>query len=250
MWGTWWARLAPLTVVVTPKVAGGSGFISPATPQTYEAGATPTFTFTPGPGFSLDSVTVDGQPVTPVGNTYTFPPLTSNHTIAVTYATSLTYPITATATTAGGSVSPAGTTQVPFLGSLTVNVAPQPNYHLDRLLVDGVPVAPTTAYTFTSVRSGHRLQASFAIDTYTVTPSVVGGLAGHGRISPAIPMTYAWGSTPTYRFTPDVGYAVFEVRVDGVAIQPTPRISYTFAPLWGPHTISVRFVKNYVPAPQ
>ena len=250
VWGTWWARVAPLSVVVTPTVAGGSGFISPATPQTYAVGSTPTFEFTAGPSFSLATVTVDGQPVTPTGNTYTFPPLTANHQIAVTYTTSVTYPITATAVTGGGSVSPAGTTQVPFLGNLTVAINAQPHYHLDRLLVDGTPVAPTSAYTFTSVRRGHRLQASFAIDTYTVTPSVVGGLAGHGRITPALTQTYAWGSMPTFRFTPDAGYAVFEVRVDGAAIQPTPRTSYTFEPLWGPHTISVRFVKNYVPAPQ
>jgi hypothetical protein len=31
---------------------------------------------------------------------------------------------------------------------------------------------------------------------------------------------------------------------------PTPRTSHTFAPLTAPHTISVRFVKGYVPTPQ
>lgn len=72
----------------------------------------------------------------------------------------------------------------------------------------------------------------------------------HGSISPALAGTFLYGATPTCRFTPESGYAVFEVRVDGVQVLPTPRSSYTFAPLAGPHTISVRFVKNYVPAVQ
>jgi hypothetical protein len=62
--------------------------------------------------------------------------------------------------------------------------------------------------------------------------------------------SYVWGSTPTYSFTPETGYAVFEVRVDGVQVLPTPRTSYAFAPLAGPHTISVRFVKGFVPTAQ
>lgn len=251
VWGTWWARVSPLTVVITPSVGGGLGSVSPATPQTVAAGATPGFTFRPSTGYRIETVTVDGQPVTMTGpNSYTFPPVAANHALVVTFATDHRYAVTAVPQTAGGTVTPLGTTWVPLGGSLTVAVVPDPNHHVDRVTIDGAAVRPATSYTFGYVSSAHRLQASFALDAYTVTPSVVNGLLGHGTVSPGTARTCVWGSTPTFRFTPASGYAVFDVRVDGVQILPTPRASYTFAPLTGPHTISVRFVRGYVPTPQ
>ena len=135
-----------------------------------------------------------------------------------------------------------------------MQVTPAPHYHVDRVLVDGRLVTlKNGAYTFTYVGAAHRLQAYFALDAYTITPSVLGGLLGHGTISPTLPATYIWGSTPTFRFTPAPGYAVFDVTVDGHSVLGSlapRRASYTFPPLTGPHTIQVRYVKAYVPAPQ
>jgi hypothetical protein len=163
-----------------------------------------------------------------------------------------TFPVTAVSFSGGGTVSPLGTTWVPLLENLTVTVTPEPHYHTARVTIDGAAVRVQPSYTFVKVSSRHRLEASFALDSYAVTPSVVPGADGrpHGTVSPATAKTYLWGSTPAFSFRPETGYAVFEVKVDGVRVLPTPRTSFTFAPLTGPHTISVRFVKNYVPTPQ
>ena len=253
VWGTWWARASRLTYVITPLVAGGHGRVTPSTPLHVTSGDTPTFTFRPDSGFHIESVTVDGTPVTLTGpDSYTFPPVTDDHRVVVAFAADDSYPISALPAGGGGTVDPIGTTWVPFLSSLTIRIVPAANYHVDRVTVDGLPVRATTSYTFSSVGAGHRLQASFALDSYAITPSVVLGADGrpHGAISPATVRTYAFGSTPAFRFTPETGYTVAEVRVDGRQVLPTPRTSYTFATLSGPHTISVRFVKGYVPAPQ
>ena len=54
--------------------------------------------------------------------------------------------------------------------------------------------------------------------TETVTPSVSGG---NGAISPADAQVVTIGGTPAFTFTPDEGYAVEQVLVDGVAVTVT-----------------------------
>ena len=244
---------APFTYLITPSVVGGHGAIVPSTPQEVDVGATPTFTFRPDTGYKVKEVRVDGALVTMTGiNRYTFPPVTTNHEITVEFELQM-YPVTALAATGGGAVSPAGTTWVPYGGSLTVRVTPAAHYKVDRVTVDGFRVSLSGgAFTFRNMWSGHLLEAFFALESYVVAPSVVNLSDGrpHGTITPNTARTYTWGTTPRFTFTPDPGYAVAEVRVDGVQMLPTPRTSYTFAALTGPHTITVRFMKAYVPAPQ
>ncbi len=250
---------------IVPSVVPGPdglphGTVSPATTQTVGWGATPTFTFIPDPGWNVQTVLVDGVAVTPagpatstsLGSTYTFLPVERDHTISVSFVRR-TFAVSALASTAGGSVSPAGTTMVPFGDSLTVRVTAAPNHHVDWVTVDGLPVTLSGgAYTFTAVGGPHALRASFALDTYPVTARVVnmGDGRAHGRVSPAGTRDHAWGSMPAYTFRPDAGYVVFQVRVDGVLVQPTPRTGYTFAPLTGPHTLTVSFARAFVPKPQ
>ena len=76
--------------------------------------------------------------------------------------------------------------------------------------------------------------------TDTVTPSVSGG---NGAVSPADAQVVAIGATPAFTFTPDEGYAVEKVLVDGAAVTMTGTNAYTFAPVYADHTISVSFYK-------
>ena len=81
------------------------------------------------------------------------------------------------------------------------------------------------------------------------TPSPIVGFAvkavitattgGHGAIAPAGDSTYDGGDTPEYTITPDVGYHVDDVLVDGVSIGAVG--SYVFAPLTASHTIGAEF---------
>jgi len=64
--------------------AGAGGTISPSGVVSYEAGDTPTYTFTPDCGYEISSVTVNGSPVA-IASSYTFSPLVSSGTINVSY---------------------------------------------------------------------------------------------------------------------------------------------------------------------
>ena len=241
---------SPHTITAT---SGPNGSISPAGEVVVDDRSTPTFSFRPATGYLVKQVLVGGVPTAMNGrNSYTFPPVTADTTIAVEYEKQV-FAVTALAMTSGGSVSPAGTSWVPYGDCLTVRITPAEHYVVSRVTVDGRPVTLRAGtYTFTNVTRARRLEASFALESYTITSSVVRLRDGrpHGTISPDLPRSYVWGSTPTFVFRPDPGYAVFEVRVDGRQVLPTPRTSYTFPALSGPHTISVRFAKAYVPAPQ
>lgn len=83
--------------------------------------------------------------------------------------------------------------------------------------------------------------------TYTITPSVVGGEEGHGTITPSVATTVNHGADQAFTFEPDTGYHVKEVKVDGVAVTPTPTASYAFEAVTADHTISVEFAEDVPP---
>ena len=51
----------------------------------------------------------------------------------------------------------------------TFTITPDASYHVADVLVDGVSVGAVTSYTFTNVTADHTIEASFAINTYTIT---------------------------------------------------------------------------------
>jgi hypothetical protein len=70
--------------------------------------------------------------------------------------------------------------------------------------------------------------------------AVVSASAGaHGAIAPVGDVTYDGGDTPEYRITPDVGYHVADVQIDGVSIGAIN--NYVFAPLTTSHMIHADF---------
>ena len=109
------------------------------------------------------------------------------------------------------------------------------------MVADGESLGAVPDVTFTSVAKAHSLSATFAVDTFTITPSVVGGASGHGSISPATPQNADWHGTPTFGFTPDQGYEVDAVRVDDAPVTMTGTNQYTFPAVTKGHTISVSF---------
>jgi hypothetical protein len=77
-----------------------------------------------------------------------------------------------------------------------------------------------------------------AVSTYTLTPSAGIG----GRISPDTAQTVPKGTGRTFTISPDVGYQIADVSVDGVS---QGRISsYAFTNVTSSHTISARFEKG------
>ena len=236
---------------ITPSVVGGAtghGSISPPGVQTVVLGDTPTFTFTPDPGYRVNAVRVDGDLVAPSTPTsYTFPAVSGSHTIAVEFAAN-EFTITPSVAGGHGNVLP-GTAQVVSVNATpTFTFWPDPGFHVAEVRVDGALVTLTgeDAYTFPAVSASHSISVSFAADTpapakHTITPSVLGG---HGSISPATAQTVSAGASMTFTFLPDAGYKVGEVRVDGVAVATTGADRYTFVSVGASHTISVSYVSR------
>ena len=83
-------------------------------------------------------------------------------------ASIITYTITATAGS-NGNISSSGPVSVNYGSDETFTITPDTNYHVADVVVDGSSVGTVTAHTFSNVTSNHTIEATFAIDTYTLT---------------------------------------------------------------------------------
>ena len=98
----------------------------------------------------------------------------------------------------------------------TFSIAAAPGYHIEDVFVDGGSLGAAASHTFTHVTANHTIAATFAINTYTVTPSA----GANGAISPATAQTVNHGSaSPTFTITPAANYHVADVEVDGISVE-------------------------------
>ena len=215
--------------------AGANGTIAPAT-ATYAYGATPTFAITPNAGYVITDVTVDGASVGAVSS-YTFTALTADHTIAATFAAAQ-FSIVATAGN-GGTITPAGTTNMAYNGNQTYTISANAGYHVSDVFVDGASVGAVTSYSFTGVTANHTIYAAFEANEYTVTVNQ----PANGSITPGT-TTVLFGATPSFVITPNMGYNVTAISVNGsnVNLSNVPSVNgvytYTFAAVNANQTIT------------
>src|SRR5439155_15539162 len=146
--------------------ARAHGSIAPSGAVSVNAAPNLTFTITPDANYHVADVLVDGSSVGAV-TSYTFTNVIANHTIAASFAVDV-YTITASAG-AHGSIAPSGAVSVNAGANETFTITPDANYHVADVLVDGVSVGAVTSYTFTNVLANHTIDASFAVDVYTIT---------------------------------------------------------------------------------
>lgn len=199
---------AQKTYTVTVN-AGAHGDITPGTSD-FAWGTTPTFTITPAAGYGIVDVTVDGQSQGAIIS-YTFPALTANHTIAATFS-AYQYTIAATAGN-GGTITPAGNTTVAYNGTQNYTITANTGYHVSDVVVDGASVGAVNTYSFTNVTADHAIYAAFELNQYTVTVNA----PAHGTITPGS-MTVQYGATPSFVITPDFGYNVTAITVNGTNV--------------------------------
>jgi len=217
------------TITTSP---GTNGTITPASPGVVE-GDDQTLAITPNTGYHVADVVVDGVSQGAIGS-YTFHSVSANHTIAASFAIN-TYTIT-TNPGAHGTISPSSPS-VNFGSNQTLSIAPDTGYHVASVVVDGVSLGSVTSYTFTNVMATHTISATFAINTYTITTNP----GAHGTITPSSPGV-ADGDDQTLAITPDTGYHVADVVVDGVSMGAVT--SYTFYNISANHTIAASFAIN------
>ena len=224
--------------VVISATATGAGTITPSGDIQVTYGANRTFTMEAQPGSHLAEVLVDGTSVgTP--RTYTFYEVTKNHTI---YAMFVADGVVITASAGPhGSISPLGDVQVAMGADQKFTITPDAGYKVADVLVDGKSVGPVSSYTFTKVAVSHTIAASFTEAKMVITASA----GPHGSIAPSGQVQVSVGADQAFTITPDAGYKVADVLVDGASVGAV--VAYTFRAVTAPHTIAASFAA--VPPP-
>jgi len=226
------ATFAPLANFTITASAGAGGSIAPSGTSTFNSGASQTYTIAANTGYAISDVKVDGVSVGPVAS-YSFNNIAANHTIAATF-TPLSFTIIASTGT-GGSIAPSGTSTFNYGASQTYTIAANTGYAIADVKVDGVSVGPVASYSFNNITANHTIAATFAPLSFTITASAGTG----GSINPSGTGTYNYGASQTYAIAANTGYAIADVKVDGVSVGPVA--SYSFSNITANHTIAATF---------
>lgn len=211
-------------------LAGNGGIISSSSIVSY--GSSITISITPSIGYELDVLMVDSVVVNS-SSSFTISNVNSNHSISATFKIK-TYLIT-TSSGLNGNISSSVTVNHGSKASITIT--PDIGFEIESLRVDNVIVTPVLNYVFSDVREDHSVSATFKSVTYLISTSS----NGNGSISSNILVNS--GSNSTIIITPNIGYGVSSIIVDGVSVPIS--LSYTFNNVKANHTISVSFVAGY-----
>ena len=214
------------------STAGIGGGISPQGISTLNYGSKSIYTILPNTGYILDSLFVNGLKVDSISS-YTFDSVKSDQTISVKFKVQ-TFTITSSAGI-GGGISPQGINTFNYGSKPSYTILPNTGYILDTLFVNGLKVDSITSYTFDSIKSDQTISVKFKVQTFTITSSAGEG----GRISPQGINTFNYGSKPIYTISPNTGYILDSLFVNGLKVDSTT--SYTFDSVKSDQTISVKF---------
>ena len=140
----------------------------------------------------------------------------------------------------GGSISPSGTTTVNSGDSKTFTITPNTGFKIKDIKVDGVSVGAVSTYTFSNVTQDHIIEAQFEPITFTITASSGVG----GTMTPSGTVSINYGESKTFTITPDKGYKIKDVKVDGKSVGAVSK--YTFTNVTDNHTIEATFEKNEI----
>ena len=133
-----------------------------------------------------------------------------------------------------GTISPSDT-MVFCTSDVSVTITPEDCYHIDSVFIDGVYSGAISSYTFSDINENHNVSATFARDSYTITATDGEG----GIITPAGETEVLCGDSQNYTITPDEGYYIATLTVDGEAV--AVQDSWTFSDVRGDHAIAVTF---------
>ena len=218
------------TIIVS---SGPNGTIGPAGQIIVPRGGDQTFTITPSEDYGVKDVLVDGISVGAVSS-YTFTNVDTNHTISASFELLPGHIIEASATP-NGTIEPSGDIWVLMGEEQTFGITPDDNYKIKDVLVDSISVGSVQSYTFNDVTGEHSIEVIFEAIEYTITPTA----GPNGTIEPSGDVAVMQGSTQEFTITPDDGYEIENIEVNGVSIGALDK--YPFSNVTSDHTISVSF---------
>ncbi|MBI5217117.1 MAG: T9SS type A sorting domain-containing protein [Ignavibacteriae bacterium] len=203
--------------------ATGNGTITPPGTTNVGFGGSQMYSITPGTGYHIDSVVVDGVNVGALAS-YEFTAVIANHTIDAYFSINM-YTITAYITS-GGISSPAGDTSIAHGNNVTYTFYPDEGYHIKNVWVDSVLVGAVSTYTFTNVTSNHFLEVQFAINTYALNVTIIG--SGSVVNNPDVAV-YNHGTIVQLTAYPALGYFFGSWSGDASGFSATTSVTMTSA---------------------
>ena len=112
---------------------------------------------------------------------------------------------------AHGTIIPQGTVTVNRGADTTFTITPETGYHCVDIHVDTGSVGAHQTYSFHNITANHAINAAFAINTLTITPSA----GAYGSINPSAPVSVNYGADTTFTFSPNAGYHTDSLYIDG-----------------------------------
>ena len=260
------SAVVPTSQPQITATAGTGGTITPSGVVTVPFGTDQTFNMTPNAGYHVKDVLVDTVSVGAVA-TYQFVNVTAMHTISVTFERNPGITVTAPPTnttwlrnttktvnwtitqnptvgyfrvwatpTAGGTTSSVSTT--------FVNVVPgQATYSLDCKWTLPAGQWNLSVYYYDhdgvfKAQNGNPKPVMNVVNSYLITSTTTTG----GTISPLGDTMVASGANQAYTLTPNAGWHVARILVDGIAAGAGT--SYTFSNVTANHTIAASFERD------
>lgn len=140
--------------------------------------------------------------------------------------------------TAGANGTLTGTTSQSVLSgndASAVTAVANTGYHLLNWTGTGFTTSTSNPLTVTNVTQDLNITANFAINTHTITASS----SGDGTITPSGIITYNYGASQNFVFTPEENQSIRTLYIDGTSVDVAS--NYTFDNITSNHTIAVTF---------
>lgn len=227
------AVFEPIRFVISSS-DGVGGSIDPSGDIIVNYNTNASFRIYPDLGYHISDLKVDGISKGNVSE-FTFYNVRADHEISAEFAIN-TYKITADCTS-GGSISPVGEHMVNYGTDLSFVFSADAGYQIDDVIVDGQSVGKISEYAFNDVSDDHVLNVVFK-KVYKITAeSSVGG-----SIDPEGMILVTENSSYDFTISPDPGYRIQEVVVDGLSVGETGL--YTFDEVISDHSVKAFFTNS------
>ncbi|HLN88777.1 MAG TPA: hypothetical protein VK253_01815, partial [Candidatus Binatia bacterium] len=181
-------------------------------------------------------------PASGSGSSVTFT-ITQDSSITWNWVSAPAWTITVTQSS-HGTIMPA-TASYPQGSSQNEVITPDSGYYIASITVDGSPATITSpsgqTVTFSNIQAPHTITATFAPITWSITVTQ----SAHGTISPST-ASYAQGASQDEVVTPDSGYYIASITVDGnpVAVTTPSGQTVSFNNIQTDHTITATYAQN------
>jgi Tol biopolymer transport system component len=152
--------------------AGAGGVITPNGVVGLSQDDDQTFQISSDTGYHTNSLIIDGSPITPVVNTYTFKDIQANHTIEANFALN-SYIVTASVTGGHGTVDPFNQV-VNFGATGNINIIPDTGYKIESITDNGNVLPVANPCTIENIAANHEVIVTFAREKYFLTINQTG----------------------------------------------------------------------------